>query len=385
MLKNLFLACFAVTALSASAAAPVSDLIYKTPYLQNPTSTGITIMYQSPVYVTSAVEYTTDTVAGTLTKVRQMYAGQEVVHDAEHKIRLEGLKPGQKYYYRIVAREITKNQSYHKEFGDSVYTSPFYSFTLPSDKTTDFTALIFNDLHCYKPTVDSMAMLAARIPHDLVIFNGDCLPEPDDRKDAISAIHDLVGPFNLANIPVLFIRGNHEIRNAYSSGMPTLFDNPGGKTYGAFNWGDTRFITLDCGEDKPDTTWVYYGLNDFDGLRADQAGFLKKEIDSDEFKNSSRRVLIHHIPLWGNSDKYQPCNDLWMPILKDAPIDINLTAHTHRYMLHPKGELGNPFPVMVGGGPRHRSARMAVLTKKGNDMTLRVVDIDGNTVDEVAL
>lgn len=167
--------------------------------------------------------------------------------------------------------------------------------------------------------------------------------------------------------------------------MPTLFDYPGGLTYGAFNWGDTRFVTLDCGEDKPDSTWVYYGLNDFDRLHQEQADFLKAEIASEPFKNANRHVLIHHIPLWGNTDKYQPCNELWMPIIAEAPFDINLAAHTHRYRLHQKGELGNPFPVMVGGGPRHTSARMAVLTKRGNDMRLKVLDIDGNVVDELTL
>ena len=81
-------------------------------------------------------------------------------------------------------------------------------------------------------------------------------------------------------MPVFYLRGNHEIRNAYSIQLRELFDYVGDKTYGAFNWGDTRFVMLDCGEDKPDTTWVYYGLNDFSQLRQDQIGFLKEELNS---------------------------------------------------------------------------------------------------------
>ena len=36
------------------------------------------------------------------------------------------------------------------------------------------------------------------------------------------------------------MRGNHEIRNAYSIGLRDHFDYVGDKTYASFNWGDTR-------------------------------------------------------------------------------------------------------------------------------------------------
>ena len=32
----------------------------------------------------------------------------------------------------------------------------------------------------------------------------------------------------------------------------------GDKTFCAFNWGDTRFVVLDCGEVNTDEHWVYY-------------------------------------------------------------------------------------------------------------------------------
>ena len=76
----------------------------------------------------------------------------------------------------------------------------------------------------------------------------------------LSYLNEKVGA---ENTPVFYLRGNHEIRNAYSIQLRELFDYVGDKTYGAFNWGDTRFIMLDCGEDKPDTTWVYYNLNNY--------------------------------------------------------------------------------------------------------------------------
>lgn len=157
-----------------------------------------------------------------------------------------------------------------------------------------------------------------------------------------------------------------------------------------FPWVTSRFpgcfCKLDCGEDKPDSTWVYYGLNDFDALRRDQADFLRAEIAGEPFRNAARRVLVHHIPIWGNTDKYRPCTPLWSPILSDAGIDLDLAAHTHEYKFHPAGTIdGNPAPVMVGGGYKPASATLAILRKRGPSMTLEVIDINGQRKDLINL
>ncbi len=45
--------------------------------------------------------------------------------------------------------------------------------------------------------------------------------------------------------------------------------------------------TMDTGEDKPDTHPVYNGLADFDQYRSEQAQWLQKEVQSDEFEITS--------------------------------------------------------------------------------------------------
>lgn len=361
---------------------PADRLLYREPYLQNPSPDGITVMFQTQAVSHCWVEFGTDTLH--LRRARALNAGQEVCYDIENKIRLDSLTPGATYYYRVCAQEIVNYQSYSKTFGHTVRT-PFYRFTLPEADATDFTALIVNDLHESRPVINALSRLAADIPHDFVIFNGDCLPEPTDRLYAMKHIHILADAFRSAEVPAFFMRGNHEIRNAYSAGMPSLFDNPGGRTYGAFSWGDTRFVMLDCGEDKPDTHWVYYGLNDFTRFRHDQVDFLRDELAGRPFRKAARRVLLSHIPVWGNTDKYQPCPELWAPLLMKAKLDVALGAHTHEYRLHAKGELGNPCPAVVGGGPSLASATLLVLEKRGKKLTLRVLDAKGQELDRLEL
>lgn len=361
---------------------PAEAIFNGRPYLQNPVDGGITVMWQTHVPVYSWVEYGTDTLH--LKKARTIRDGQVICNDTHAKIRLTDLQPGQTYYYRICSQEMMLYQAYKKEFGETA-VSPFYSFTLPAAGDTDFTAVVFNDLHKTIPTFDALYAQVKDIPFDFVLFNGDCIDDPANEEEAFFHISYLCDKVGASNRPAFFLRGNHEIRNAYSIGLRDLFDYVGDKTYGAFNWGDTRFVMLDCGEDKPDTTWVYYGLNDFTGLRNEQVGFLTGELAGRDFRKASRRVLLNHIPLYGNGDAYQPCTQLWGDLLAKAPFDINLCAHTHRYAFHPKGAIGNNFPVVVGGGYRMESATVMVLQKKGKQMSLRVLDTQGKTLLDLSL
>ena len=358
------------------------EIFYAAPYLQNPTEGGITVMWQTRVPTYSWVEYGTDTTQ--LKRARTIVDGQVVCNNKLHKIRLDDLQPGQKYYYRVCSQEMLLYQAYKKVFGNTA-RSAFSEFTLPVTGTDSFTAVVFNDLHQHTHTFRALCRQIQDIDYDFVVFNGDCVDDPASHDQATAFISELTEGVRGDCIPTFFMRGNHEIRNAYSIGLRDHFDYVGDKTYGSFNWGDTRFVMLDCGEDKPDSTWVYYGLNDFTGLRKDQVNFLSKELSGKEFKQASKRVLLNHIPIYGNGDAYEPCPELWGSLLAKAPFNVNISAHTHQYAFHPKDSLGNNFPVIVGGGYKLDSATVMVLRKKGDEMSLRVLNAKGETLLDLKL
>ncbi len=359
------------------------DAIFRSqPYLQNPTGGGITVMWQTTVPSYSWVEYGIDTLH--LQRARTLVEGQVICNDVYNKIRLEGLLPGQTYYYRVCSREIMLYQAYKKVFGETAVSS-FRSFTLPSEQTTDFTAVIFNDLHKQEATLKALYAQVKDVPYDFVVFNGDCIDDPATEEEALFHLSMQCSTVGADRVPVFYLRGNHEIRNAFSIGLRNLLDYVGDKTYGAFSWGDTRLVMLDCGEDKPDTTWVYYDLNDFTGLRLEQVDFLKQELASPPFTRASRRILLNHIPLYGNSDAYRPCSQLWGPLLDRAPFDVNISAHTHRYAYLPKGTAGNNFPVLIGGSQQVDGATVMILRKKGDRLTLRMLNAAGEVLHKVNL
>lgn len=385
MVWALLCACFLSPLKSMAQVETVEQPIMRTtPYLQNPINSGMTILWQTNVPVYSWVEYGED--ANNLSsKAQTLVDGQAMSNNTNHKIRLKGLKPNTTYYYRACSKEIKLYQAYKKEFGETEY-SPVYSFTTAPEQGGDFTAIVFNDLHQQKGMLDRLMKQIEGVNYDMVFFNGDCIDDPKDEASALKFLTIMNKAVKAESHPTFFMRGNHEIRNAYSIKLRDIVDYVGDNTtYGAFNWGDTRFVLLDCGEDKADDHWVYYGLNSFEEFRQDQTEFLKKEMKSKEFKKAKKRVLIHHIPVYGNDDKYQPCTEMWHPLLVKMPFNIAINGHTHMYEYLEPGKQGNKFPVYVGGGYKEGTGTIIVLKKQGKELSAEIISDKGEILKSVLL
>ena len=358
------------------------DKIFRSPvYLQNPGTDGMTVMWQTNVPCHSWVEYGTDS----LNMQQQQYwvRGIAMVNNTLNRIRLTGLEPGTRYYYRACSREVITYLSNEKVFGETA-TSKISTFTTFDDKQTDFTALIFNDLHNdFHSVFNRLLRQVKDISYDIVFFNGDCVEDPKTEDAAISIISKYSEGIGADRIPSVYVWGNHEYWGAYSPFLSNLLGmmDDSEHTYGSFNIGDTRFVILDCGVDLADNAPIYQGLNNFAQYHKDQTEFLKKEIASEEFLSATKRVLIHHIPLYGTGRPIHPSRVEWGSILEAAPFDICLNAHIHGPLKYvPKGTAKNNFPVVFGGGFREENAYVMTLRKQGKEMSLTVLDIEGKTL-----
>lgn len=364
------LVCFQTTS------AQPNSLFRIDPYLQNPARDGITIMWQtvSPCY--SWVEYGTDTLD--LRTARTVIDGLIVSNNTENKIRIGGLCPATRYFFRICSQEVLVFEPYKKEFGP-VEKSRFASFATLGDDPEDFVCIVFNDLHNKLPLFDLLWDKVKNIPYDFVLFNGDCFTDLQSGNEAVGILKHYNEKIDAANKPAYYIRGNHEVRGAFALELPRIFDrNP----YFAFTYGDTRFVVLDGGEDKPDATPVYANLNDFDAFRLQETAWLREEVNSPAFKSARKRILVHHMPIYDVSERYyNPCFGLWGPILQNAPFDVAINAHTHRFTYYPRNSAGNPFPVVVGGGNNEETAKVMVLMKKDDTLNLKVIGARGESMD----
>lgn len=74
---------------------------------------------------------------------------------------------------------------------------------------------------------------------------------------------------------------------------------------------------------------------------------------------------------------FYPCYDKWNPLLADAPFDICMNAHWHRFSYFPRKEVGNNFPIIVGGGHQPNDAYLLMLQKQGNKLIFRALNPEG--------
>jgi len=355
------------------------DKIFRSPvYLQNPSTDGMTIMWQTNVPCHSWVEYGTDSL--NMQQAQSWVRGIAMVNNTLNRIRLTGLEPGTRYYYRVCSREVISYLSNEKVFGETA-TSKVSAFSTFDDKQTDFTALIFNDLHNdYYSVFNRLLRQVTDISYDIVFFNGDCVEDPKTEDAAISIISKYSKGIGADLVPSVYVWGNHEYWGAYSPFLSNLLGMmDGGYSYGSFNIGDTRFVILDCGVDLSDDASIYQGLNNFAQYHKDQAEFLRKEVATEKFMSAAKRVLIHHIPIYGVPERpIHPSRVEWGSILEEAPFDICLNAHIHgplRYV--PKGTAKNNYPVVFGGGSSEKNAYIMILRKQGDQMTLTARNVNG--------
>lgn len=363
-----------------------SKIMRTIPYLQNPGTNEMTVMWMTNVPSRSWVEYGTD--PNNLKRARTFLEGEMVANNTINRIHLTDLKAGTKYYYRAVSQEITRYSSYYKEFGDTIKTD-LKTFTTWDDKQKDIRVIIYNDIHSNMKMFDKLHSYVEHKPYDLVVFNGDCF---DDIEDIDINIVDKLNVYTKRiksdEVPSIFIRGNHETRGEYSGLLWDYLGRINGRSYSAFNLGDTRFVLLDCGEDKPDDHWVYYDMNDFTQHRKDQLEFLKHEVASKAFKSAKKKVLIHHIPIYGDDPyikEFNPCGELWKPILEKAPFDVAINGHTHKYDFWKIGRSTNTFPIVVGGGKTEETSTVMIFEKVGDKATLQVLNINGETLLDLNL
>ena len=182
---------------------------------------------------------------------------------------------------------------------------------------------------------------------DFVAFNGDMSNSTESPEQLYRYFIDAsVGAF-ASETPILYNRGTHETRGIYADFLQQYFPKVGGNYYGLYMAGSVAVLMLDCGEDKPDSDIEYGGLGAYDAYREEEAAWLRRTVASEEFRNASARIVLLHIPL-GNGTWHGNIHleELFLPILNEAGIDVMLSGHTHRYSFHPANDKVR-FPVLV--------------------------------------
>ena len=321
------------------------------------TRDGVTVVWTTSKPALSWVEVAPDDgrsfYAQEHTRYYQTVAGRKLADRTLHAVRIKGLKPGTDYCYRIFSQEVTAwpqrgKASYGRVAASDVFRRKPYPFRTFPDSGADCSFIVFNDIH---GRADYMAELCKKIDFSelgFVVFNGDMSSSVESEEQLFADYVDTSAALFASGTPILFNRGNHETRGVWSDRLIDCFPTRSGEFYGIYRYGDVCLLVLDCGEDKPDSDVEYYGLADYDAYRVEECEWLKRAVQSEEFLSASARIVLLHVPpTTGTWHGNLHLNELFMPVLNEAGIDLMLCGHEHRYSFHPAGERGAQFPIVI--------------------------------------
>ena len=153
-------------------------------------------------------------------------------------------------------------------------------------------------------------------------------------------------------IPVIYARGNHEIKGEYAEDLYKSVGARGEDYYYSVTLsGEIFAVVLDMGEDHEDDWWEYYGTAQFDLYRQEQTEMLEEILADGEYENYRYRMGICHVPVTyvGDEGYFEEFNNSATALLNEMDIDMCLSGHKHKLWPFIPGKVEPNTPVNNSG------------------------------------
>lgn len=223
---------------------------------------------------------------------------------------------------------------------------------------------------------------------DFLILNGD-IPDHSGEIRNFDNIYKLCGMITGGNIPVVFARGNHDMRGIYAEKFEEYTPTSGGRSYYTVRLNGIWLLVLDCGEDKSDDNEEYGCTVCCHSFRLEETEFIKRVAREKEFEENGifLKAVVCHSPF---TQAFKPPFDIekelyaeWTRLLNDEiKPDIMICGHNHRITLD-KPEKGRSFPVAVMSEMNYKDYYYVgagfEFDLSGGSIEIRATDSHGNT------
>ena len=255
----------------------------------------------------------------------ELFAGSMKSRDTVHKITV----PQE-------ALDAAKAYSIHAE--KMIYRGPFggfkgreiskaYSFR-PVNTDDGLVYYTMTDVHHARKGAVNAALAVENL--DFLVILGDSVGMVEYEED-VQFSNLLAHAVTGGQIPVVYARGNHEIKGAYAE---LLYKYVGSKNERFFYWftlSDVFGVTLDLGEDHDDGWWEYYGTDRFALYHEEQTRFLQELAQAKPYENYPYTLVACHIPIqFVNSRKdHVNVKAEWTELLNRIRPDLAVYGHQH--------------------------------------------------------
>ena len=255
-----------------------------------------------------------------------LYAGSMRSADKVHKIEVPQQVLDEAKSYTVCAKQMIYRGPFGGYTGKTISQS--YDFR-PVDSSDGLNYFSLSDVH---EAVDAAVKTAtSREDTDFIVLLGDLVSMVETEKDAQLA-NELAHGITGGEIPVIYVRGNHEIKGEYSE---ILYKYVGSKNQEYAYWvtlSDEVFaVVLDMGEDHEDDWWEYYDTARFDLYRQEQTEMLEEILADGDFENYRYRMALCHIPVQyvDKNGYFETFRNDWTALLNEINVDICLSGHKH--------------------------------------------------------
>lgn len=293
-----------------------------------------------------------------------------------HVVTLSGLTPGTTYRYQAVSTRVVKIKAYWPDKGLSTESPPATFTTFDSQTpTASFSAV--TDTHEDVARINKLMKMVDWASTDALVHLGDAFDWLDTedqlfRRWLTPTIAGL-GPGK----PLLYARGNHELRGPFARALANYLPTPEGRFYYARDLGPMHLLVLDTGEDKPDDTNVYAQLNRTAPYRAAEFTWLSEHVKTVARMTSAPfRVIAMHQPQWGWLDGGSAP---WVALANDAKVDLVIAGHDHRFSYEPPNAAHGYHLLVVG------QDQVARVDATATELRAIVTGTDGTVVKTITI
>ncbi len=307
------------------------------------------------------------------------------------KFLLPAIPAGAKLRYRVTVFSVKYVNAYKIQRGPLVTSGEYVVQCLdPAKNSTQF--VVWNDTHENTKTIETLHQKTSKLHPDFLLWNGD---QTNDVYAAEKMATQYICPAGLpiaATYPLAYLRGNHDVRGPAARLVEEFTHCPGNDFTQAFRSGPVACLTMDTGEDKPDTHPVFQGMVHFDAMRARQTQWLAKVSQEPWFRSAPYKLLFCHIPLWWTEDDpsreyyncHKPCRDAWQELLVRAGIQLVVSGHTHQ-TAHLPVTPQRPIAQLIGGGPQPERATLTHFAANEKNLTVTMTTLDDKVVQRLTI
>ncbi len=293
-----------------------------------------------------------------------------------HRVVIDGLEPGHVYQYQVASRRVVVLKPYWPERGNTVEGATLHFTTLdPAQASARFA--VITDTHEKVSRIHTLLGEIRKTPEDFVAHLGDTVNyavSEQQLKEVFLAptAEDLGG-----TTPLLYVHGNHEYRGPFARELGPYLHAQDGRYDYARDDGPLHLIAVDTGEDKPDDTNVYAGLNDLRDYRREGLVRFGQALSASRTRSAPFTVILGHQPDWGWTGGG---NAKWTQLANAAHVDLFIAGHLHVFKFIKPGEQGNDFPILVVG-----QDQVAWVEATDTALKVRVTDSKGKLIDAFVL